>query len=52
MTLTKQELKDLIATETTTALVDAYQEELDKLIALENIDDDLSEDEVSTLINK
>ena len=52
MALNKQELKDLIATETNTVLVDAYQGKLDKLIALENIDDDLSEDEVSTLINK
>ena len=52
MTLTKEELKDKIANESNPVLVDAYQEELDKLIALENLDDDLTDDEVSTLINK
>ena len=52
MTLTKEELKDKIANESNPVLVDAYQDELDKLIALENLDDDLTEDEVSTLINK
>ena len=52
MTLTKEELKDKIANESNPVLVDAYQEELDKLIALENLDDDLTDDEVSNLINK
>ena len=39
MTLTKEELKDKIANESNPVLVDAYQDELDKLIALENLDD-------------
>ena len=50
--LTKEELQEKIQNETNEQLLDAYQEELDRLIALENIDDDLSDDEVTQLVNK
>lgn len=52
MALTKQELEQKIQNETDQVLLDAYQEELDRLIALENADDDLSEDDVTQLVNK
>ena len=52
MALTKQELELKIQNETDQVLLDAYQEELDRLIALENADDDLSEDDVTQLVNK
>lgn len=52
MALTKQELEQKIQSETDQVLLDAYQEELDRLIALENADDDLSDDDVTQLVNK
>lgn len=53
MAFTKEELQEKIANETDEVLLEAYQEELDKLIALENMDDEsMSEDEITKLVNK
>lgn len=53
MVLTKKELEEKISTETDDVLKDAYQEELDKIIARENTgDDELSENDINSLVNK
>lgn len=52
MAFTKEELQQKIANETDAVLLQAYQEELDKLIALENMDDGMTDDEVTKLVNK
>lgn len=52
MAFTKEELQQKIANETDAVLLEAYQEELDKLNALESMEDGMSDDEVTKLVNK